>query len=57
MLNSLTVYSLLDCTSGYHHIAPSSKTQKKFAFVMPIGKFEFKKVPLGLSQDPQIFNS
>ena len=28
MLNGSTVYSLLDCTSGYHHIALSPKAEK-----------------------------
>ena len=46
MLNGSHVYSSLDCTSGYHHIALSSKAQKKSAFMMPFGKLEFKKVPL-----------
>ena len=52
MLNGSTVYSLLDGTSGYHHIALSPKAQMKSAFVMPIGKFKFKKVPLVLAQAP-----
>ena len=49
MLNGSTVYSSLDHTAGYHQIALSSETQKKFAFVTPFGKFEFKKVPFGLA--------
>ena len=38
MLNGSTVFSLLGCTSRYHHIALSPKAQMKSAFVMPIGK-------------------
>ena len=55
MLNGSTAYSSLDSSCGYHHIALSPKAQKKSAFVMPIGNFEFKKVPFGLAQDPTHF--
>ena len=55
MLNSSTVYSSLDCTSGYHHIALSPKAQNKSAFVIPFGKLEFKKVPFCLAQAPTYF--
>ena len=50
LLNGSTVYSLLDCNSQYQHIALSLKEQKKSAFVMPFGKFEFKKLDFGLAQ-------
>ena len=52
MLNGSTVYSPLDCTSGYHDISLSPEVQKKCAFVTLISKFEFKKVPCGLAQGP-----
>ena len=41
-------------TSGYHNTL-SPEAQNISAFVTPIGKFEFKKVPLGLSQMPMHF--
>ena len=43
VLNGSTVYSLLDCILGYHHIAISSEVKMKFTFGAPFGKFEFKK--------------
>ena len=55
MVNGSSVYSLLDCTSGYHHIALSPEAQKKSAFITPIGKYEFKKVLFGSVQDPTYF--
>ena len=55
MLNCLIVYCPLDCTSGYHHIALLPDMQWKYAFVMLIGKFEFKKVLFGLAQVPTDF--
>lgn len=50
-----TIYTSLDLRSGYHHIALSPESQKKSAFVTPLGKFEFKKVPFGLAQAPAYF--
>ena len=50
ILKCSTVYLSLGCTSGYHHIALSSKAQEKPAFITPIGKFKFKKVTFCLSR-------
>ena len=55
MPNSSTVYFSLHCTSGYHYIALAPKAQNKSTFVMPIRKFEFKKVPFGLAQTHTCF--
>ena len=55
MLNGSIVYSSLGCTCGYHHIVLSPEVQKKSAFVMPIERFEFKKVPFGLVEVPVNF--
>ena len=50
ILNSSTVYYLLDCTSGYHHIALSPEAQKQSAFVTPINISVFKKEQFGLAK-------
>ena len=50
MADRSTIYSSLDCCSGYHDIGLSSKTQNKPGFETLIGKFEFRKVPFGLHQ-------
>ena len=50
-----TIYSTLDLRSGYHHIALSDESQPKTAFVTPMGKFHFTKVPFGLAQAPAYF--
>ena len=57
ILNGSTVYSSPNCTSGYHHITLSPEAQKKFAFIIPIGKFWFKKIPFGFTQAPTPLNS
>jgi len=49
------VFTSLDLRSGYHHISLSPDSQKKSAFVTPMGKYEFKKVPFGLAQAPAYF--
>ena len=50
MLNGSTIYLAIDCASGYHHIALSPEAQRNLAFVIPVGKFDFKKVPFVLAQ-------
>ena len=52
MIDSLTVDSSLDCTSGYHHITLSPEAQKKSAFITQL---KFKKVPFGLVLTPEYF--
>ena len=55
ILNGTAVFSSLDCTSGYHHIGLTEESQPKSAFVTPLGKFKFNKVPFGLAQAPAYF--
>ena len=55
MLNGLTVYSSLDCTSGYHHIALFPEAKRKSVFITTIGKIEFRKVTFGLVQSSAHF--
>ena len=54
-LGSFSIYSALDWRSGYYHIALSADSQKKSAFVTPMGKFEFWNAHFGLAQDPAYF--
>ena len=57
MLNGSTVYSLLDCASGYHHIDLLPEVQKMSDFMTLTGKVEFKNVPHHLVKVQQIFNN
>ena len=50
-------YTSLDLRSGYHHIAPDKDSIKKMAFVAPLGKYEYLKVPFGLAQAPAYFHN
>lgn len=54
-LNGATVFSSLDVRAGYHNIGLTAEARPKTAFVIPGGKWEFVRVPFGLSQAPAYF--
>ena len=47
----------LDLRSGDHHIALGNEAIKKTAFVTPLGKYEYVKVPFGLAQASAYFQN
>ena len=47
-----TVFSTIDLHSGYYHIGLISESRAKSAFVVSMGKWQFKWTPFGLSQAP-----
>ena len=48
-------FSTLDLASGYHQITMYPDDQHKTAFVMPMGLFEYTRMPMGLSSTPATF--
>ena len=54
-LQGSKVYSTIDLRSGYYHIGLTWESRAKSAFVVPMGKWEFKRTPFGLSQAPAYF--
>ena len=54
-LKGAKVFSTIDLSSGYHHIALGKSSRAKTAFVTPFGKYEFLMVPFGLAQAPAYF--
>ena len=55
-LNGAKIFSTIDIRQGYHHIALSEDAIPKTAFTLGTGeKWEFVKVPFGLSQAPAYF--
>ena len=50
-------FMTLDLRSGYHHITFDNDAIKKTAFVTPLGKYEYLKVPFGLAQAPTYFQN
>ena len=54
-LGGAKVFSTIDLRSGYYHIGLTRKSRAKSAFVVSMGKWEFKRTPFGLSQAPVYF--
>ena len=54
-LGGATIFSMIDLRSAYYHIRLTRESQAKSAFVIPIGKWQFKRTPFGLSQAPAFF--
>ena len=48
-------FTTLDLRSVYHLIALDDDVIKKTEFVMPLGKYEYLKVPIWLSSSTHIF--
>ena len=54
-LGGATIFSTIDLRSGYYHIGLTQESRAKSAFVVPMGKWQFKCTPFGLSQAPAYF--
>ena len=49
-LQGAAVFSTIDLRSGYYHIRLMRESRAKSVFVVPMGKWQFKRTPFGLSQ-------
>ena len=49
-LGGATILSTIDLRSGYYHIGLTRESRAKSAFIVPMGKWQFKRTPFGLSQ-------
>jgi len=54
-LGKAKYFTTLDLRAGYHHISLDDESIKKTAFITPFGKYEYKRVPFGLTQAPAYF--
>ena len=45
----------LDLNMGYYHIELSPESKKLCTIVLPWGKYEYQKLPMGLNNSPDIF--
>ena len=54
-LGGATVFSTIDLCLGYYHIELTLESRAKSAFVVPMGKWQFKRTPFGLIQSPAYF--
>ena len=49
------VFSVLDLQNGYFHIPVKESDRHKTAFILPFGKFQWKRLALGLIGAPYTF--
>ena len=54
-LGGATIFSTINLHSGYYHIGLTRESRAKSAFIVPMGKWQFKRTPFGLSQAPAYF--
>ena len=54
-LGGARIFSTIDLRSGYYHIGLTQESRAESAFVVPMGKWQFKRTPFGLSQAPAYF--
>ena len=54
-LNGVKYYSTLDLLAGYNNIPLDKSSIPKMVFSSPFGKYEYIKVPFGLTQAPAYF--
>ncbi|MGL5934057.1 MAG: reverse transcriptase family protein, partial [Cetobacterium sp.] len=47
----------LDLSMGYYHIPLDEELQKLCTTILPWGKFRYKRLPMGISSAPDIFQS
>ena len=43
------VFAIMDCTAGYHQVPLDRESQKLTTFLLPTGKYSFKRAPMGLN--------
>ena len=56
-LGEAKFFTTLNLSSGYHYIALDDVAFKKTAFVTPLKKYKYLKVPFGLTQAPAYFQN
>ena len=45
----------LDLNMGYYHLELSPESRELCTIVLPFGKFEYQRIPMGLCNSPDIF--
>ena len=52
-----TVFSTLDAASGFFQIPLLEESRKLTTFITPFGRFCFRRVPMGISLGPEVFQT
>lgn len=55
-LADATVFSKLDCNSGFHQIPLDETSQELTTFITPFGRFCYTRLPFGISSGPEVFH-
>ena len=55
LLKGAKYFTAPDIQSGYYHIKLDKESIPKSAFMTVFGKFDFLRLPFGLSQGPDFF--
>jgi hypothetical protein len=54
-LEGFAYASSIDLNMGYYHIELSPESRKLCTIVLPWGKYEYQKLPMGLCNSPDVF--
>ena len=55
-LDGVTVFTKLDCNSGFHQIPLHPESQELTTFITPFGQYCYKRLPFGISSGPEVFH-
>ena len=55
-LSGSSVFSTLDAQSGFHQIPIDEKSSKLTTFLTPFGKYQYLRLPFGLTSAPEFFH-
>ena len=55
MLEGSKIFSKTDANSGFWQINLSKESRKLTTFITPFGRFQFRKMPFGISAAPEFF--
>ena len=56
-LNGFRYATAIDLSMGYYHIPLDEESQALCTTILPCGKFRYKRLPMGISNAPDIFQS
>ena len=54
-LAGCTVFSTLDANSGFWQVSLTESASKLTTFITPVGRFQFLRMPFGITSAPEIF--
>ena len=55
-LDGVTVFTKLDCNSGFHQMPLHPESQELTTFITPFGRYCYKRLPFGISSGPEVFH-